>query len=166
MTFLYLVSGGYIISEKTPRELRKLHPHLELIRTFRTIQEARRYSEKMKFPVIQDIKKSWTGITPEGREMMREKKRGAQNPNHGGLSQEHKMKISRNKRERYRGEGNPMYNRRHRSLSKMKTSWSLRKLPKRRWCVDPLGTEHLVFYSFQLPVGWAWGRARNITRRL
>lgn len=166
MTFLYLVPGGYIISLNTPRELRARYPELELIRTFRTLQDCRAYCEKHRFSVIQDVKKSWTGITPEGREMMREKKRGAQNPNHGGLSQEHKMKISRNKRLRYRGEGNPMYNRRHHPLSKMKTSWSLRKLPKRRWCVDPLGKEHLVFYSFQLPVGWAWGRVRNITRQL
>lgn len=161
MTFLYLVPAGYVISQLSPREFREHHQTHELIRTFRTLQDCRNYCSRWKFHVIEDVKKSWTGITPEGRELMREKKRGHLNPNHGGLSPEHKMKISRNKKQQYRGDGNPMYGRKHHPRSKMKTSWSLRKLPKRRWCVDPTGKEHFLFAHSILPPGWAWGRHRH-----
>lgn len=161
MIFLYQTTLGYIISQNTHRELRGKHENLELIRTFRTIQDCREYCEKMKFSVISDIKKQHTGITPEGRERMREKKRGGNNPNTGGLSPEHRRNISLNKKKMYQGDGNPMYGRKHHLRSKMKTSWSLRKLPKRRWCVDPTGKEHFLFVHSILPPGWAWGRNRH-----
>lgn len=165
MTFLYLTPNGYIISDKTHRELRDVHTKLELVRTFRNVQDCRAYCEKMKFSVISDIKKQYTGITPEGRERMREKKRGTKNPNAGGLSEEHKWKISQVKKRTNRGEHHPMYGRKHKALSRLQTSWSLKKLPKRKWCVDPTGKEHFLFVHSTLPPGWAWGRNRHIKGR-
>lgn len=166
MIFVYQMSHGVMISEKPRRELLKTHGNLELLQMFHTIQDARTWCQKMKFSILSDIKKQHTGITPEGRELMREKKRGENNPNAGGLSLEHKRKISWRKKMTNRGEFHPMYNRKHRWESRVKTSMSLRRLPKRKWCVDPMGNEHFLFVHSTLPPGWAWGRKRNINRTL
>lgn len=160
MVFVYLTSAGVMISEKTRRELIPEHPKLELLQQFHTIQDARAWCQRMKFSIVSDIKKQHTGITPEGRELMREKKRGDKNPNSGGLSELHKKRISDVKKRTNRGEFHPMYNRKHRLRSRLQTSWSLRKLPKRKWMLDPDGNEHFVFEHTELPPGWCLGRAR------
>jgi len=46
MIFIYLQKNHFLISEKTQRELREKHHDLELIRTFRTIQDARSWVMK------------------------------------------------------------------------------------------------------------------------
>ena len=97
MIFVYWTPAGVMLSDKTRRELQHEHPRLEILRQFRTIQDARMYCQKMRFQVVEDEQPEWTGITPEGRERMREKKRGENNPNSGGLSPEHRRKISENK---------------------------------------------------------------------
>ena len=161
MIFVYQMGSGVMISQKTRRELMMEHRKLELLQQFHTIQDARAWCQKMKFTVISDIKKQHTGITPEGRERMREKKRGTNNPSSGGLSEEHKRAISLVKKRTNRGEFHPMYRRKHRSSSRLKTSWSLRKLPKRKWMLDPMGQEHFMFQYTELPPGWCLGRARR-----
>jgi hypothetical protein len=115
----------------------------------------------MNKPVIDTVQKRWTGHTPEAKQRIREAKLGEKNPNAKGLSLEHKRKIAQAMKVR-RGEFHHFYNQRHSARSRMKTSWSLRKLPKRRWCVDMNGKEHLVWLNTQLPPGWAWGRNRYI----
>ena len=162
MIFVYQISSGVMISEKTRRELLAEHPKLELLQQFHTIQDARSWCEKMKFHVISDIPKTYTGITPEGRERMREKKRGDGNPNAGGLSTEHRAKISRNKQIAYRGEYNPMYNRRHTRAARLKIGMAnIRRKNMLRWAVDVSGREHMLPRNSQLPPGWAWGRNRH-----
>ena len=165
MIFVYWTPSGVMLSDKTLRELQRQHPKLELVRQFRTIQDARRYCQKMRFQVVSDEQPEWTGITPEGRERMREKKRGANNPNHGGLSPEHKANISRNKRMAYRGEFNPMWNRRHKSSTRLLIGMANIRRRGRRWAVDEQGREHFIAYS-TLPPGWTWGRARGTGARL
>ena len=165
MIFVYWTPEGVMLSDKTMRELQRLHPKLELVRQFRTIQDARAYCVKMRFQVIADDEPEWTGITPEGRERMREKKRGENNPNSGGLSPEHKAKISRNKRMAYRGEHNPMWNRRHKSSTRLLIGLANIRRRGRRWAVDEQGREHFIAYS-TLPPGWTWGRARGTGARL
>ncbi len=86
MIFIYLQKNHFLISEKTQRELREKHQDLELIRTFRTIQDARSWVMKQSREVLDLVAKQHTGITPEGRERMRDKKRGRNNSNAGGLS--------------------------------------------------------------------------------
>lgn len=165
MVFLYLTPTGVMLSDKTLREMQRQYPKLELLRQFRTIQDARVYCQKMRFSVILDEQPDWTGITPEGRERMREKKRGQMNPNAGGLSSEHRKNISLAKKRQYRTSQHPMLGRRQSSSSKLKTSWTMRQLPKRRWCVDPEGQEHFIAIQ-TLPPGWCWGRARSVNRTL
>lgn len=166
MMFVYWTPEGVMLSDKTLRELQRLHPKLELLRQFRTIQDARAYCVKMRFQVVQDEQPEWTGITPEGRERMREKKRGENNPNHGGLSPEHRAKISRNKRMAYRGEHNPMWNRRHTSSTRLKIGLANIRRRGRRWAVDEQGREHILPAHQMLPAGWVWGRARGRGARL
>jgi len=96
--------------------------------------------------------------TPEGRKIMSEKKLGSNNPMHGGLSEEHKLKISRTMRGTRRGENNPMYGRRHRHETRRKMSIA-QSMRVRKWCVEPSGKTHLVDpRTFILPGGWKWGR--------
>lgn len=162
MTFVYLTPAGVMLSNKTLRELQRTHPKLELLRQFRTIQDARRYCQKMRFQVIQDDTPEWTGITPEGRERMREKKRGRNNPNAQGLSPEHRRKISVNKRRVYQRDGNPMWNRRHKSSTRLLIGMANMRRGRRRWAVDDQGREHLLLAHSTLPPGWSWGRARGV----
>ncbi len=162
MMFVYWTPAGVMLSNKTLRELQQLHPKLELLRQFRTIQDARVYCQKMRFQVVQDEQPEWTGITPEGRERMREKKRGMNNPNAGGLSPEHRAAISRNKRLAYRGEFNPMWNRRHTSSTRLKIGMANIRRSRRRWAVDAEGQEHFIAAMSTLPPGWVWGRKRNV----
>ncbi len=95
MIFIYLKQDVLLISEQTQRELRDKHPGLELIRTFRTIQDARSWAGKQSREVLDLVMKTHTGITPAGRERMRERKRGKNNPNAGGLSASHRGLLSR-----------------------------------------------------------------------
>jgi len=162
MIFIYLQHHHLLISEKTHRELRDEHAGLELIRTFRTIQDARSWAAKQSRDVLDLVQKQHTGITPAGRERMRERKRGANNPNAGGLSPEHRAKISRNKQMAYRGEHNPMYNRRHTRSARLKIGLAnIRRKNMLRWAVDLSGREHMLPRNSQLPPGWAWGRNRH-----
>lgn len=163
MMFVYWTPAGVMLSNKTLRELQRLHPKLELLRQFRTIQDARVYCQKMRFEVVLDEQPEWTGITPEGRERMREKKRGANNPNAGGLSPEHRRNISLNKKKMYQRDGNPMWNRKHRAKARLLIGLANIRRRGRRWAVDEQGREHFIAYS-TLPPGWAWGRARNVNR--
>lgn len=165
MIFVYWTPEGVMLSEKTIRELRALHPNIEIVRQFKTIQDARQYCIRMKFQIISDVQKAYTGVTPEGRERMREAKRGDRNPNHGGLSPEHKAKISRNKRIAYRGEFNPMWNRRHKGSSRLKIGIANMRRGKRRWALDESGNEHLIAVDKILPPGWSWGRKRGVNSR-
>jgi hypothetical protein len=161
MIFIYLQKNHFLISEKTQRELREKHQDLELIRTFRTIQDARSWVMKQSREVLDLVAKQHTGITPEGRERMRERKRGMNNPNAGGLSASHRANISRNKKRMYLRDGNPMYNRKHTLQTRRKMSWGQMRKMKRRWMVDPAGREHLMNITFPLPPGWVLGRARG-----
>jgi len=162
MIFIYWTPAGVMLSDKTLRELQREHPRLELLRQFRTIQDARVYCQKMRFQVVEDEQPEWTGITPEGRERMREKKRGENNPNAGGLSPEHRRKISENKRRMYQRDGNPMWNRRHRPRARLLIGMANMRRRGRRWAVDDQGREHFLVPGSTLPPGWAWGRARNV----
>lgn len=160
--FVYqLPNHEVLISIKTFRELRADHPRLELLRQFHTIQDARAWAEKNAFKVIDTVKSRYTGVTPEGRERMRIAKLGDNNPNANGLSVEHKQKIARAMKTR-RGEFHHLWNRKHKPSSRMKTSLSMRRLPKRRWALDSQGNEHFLFAHMQLPPGWTWGRARGM----
>lgn len=95
--------------------------------------------------------------TTESRKKISEAMTGEKNPNWGGLSSEHKAKISRTMRGTRRRDANPMYARRH--------TWETRRLMaikasmrRRKWCVEPNGKCHLVDpLTFTLPGGWLWG---------
>lgn len=163
MIFLYQASEGVRITDTTPREHRISHPRDEFLMQFHTIQDARRYCERMKYHIIDDVKKSWTGHTPEGLHRIREAKMGKNNPNHKGLSDAHKQKIARAMKVR-RGEHHHFYNMRHSSRSKMKISLGMRRKPPRKWCLSPEGHEHFVYLPFLLPEGWCWGRKRGSIR--
>lgn len=165
MMFVYLHAGSIIISERTYREMRLIYRGIELLSSFHRIQDARAFAMKQGHDVQDDVKLRFSGHTPEAREKIAAAKRGALNPNSKGLSWEHRRKIARAMKVR-RGEHHHFYNRRHSSMSKLKISWAMRKLPKRRWAVDAAGNEHFLFAHMELPPGMSWGRKRNVNARI
>ena len=165
MIFVYQGKEGIVVSEETARQLRGRFEGLELLRTFRTVQDALEWAEGQGM-VRNLTEKTYTGITPAGRERMREAKRGDKNPNAGGLEEAHKHKIAQTMKTQRYGEFHHMWRKTHRSRSKLQTAWSLRKLPPRKWAVDTEGVEHRLWLTDPLPEGWVWGRARlRKTRR-
>jgi hypothetical protein len=159
MIFVYQAGLQIIVSAETARELRGKMSGLELLRTFRTIQDALAFAEPLG-TVVNLTKKTHQGLTPEGRQRMRDAKMGEKNPNSGGLTDAHKKKIAETMKTQRYGEFHHMWRKTHRSRSKMQTSWSLRKLPPRKWAVDLEGVEHRLGLTDPLPEGWVWGRAR------
>lgn len=167
MIFVYLVYKPiehYRVTYKTWKQMRMDGVECEILRQFKTIQDARAWVRSQSPKNLEDeIEATYTGLTPEGRERIREAKLGEKNPNYGGISIEHKQKIARAMKVR-RGEFHHFYNHRHKPSSKLKTSMSLRRLPKRKWALDPNGNEHFLFAHTQLPPGWTWGRKRGVTK--
>ena len=107
--------------------------------------------------IVDKVSRKTTTVSEETRRKLSEAKYGSRNPNWGGLTDEHKAKISRTMRGTRRRDANPMYARRH--------SWETRRLMamkasqrRRKWCVEPNGKCHLVDpVTFVLPAGWMWG---------
>lgn len=159
MIFVYLYAGEYIISQKVYRMLRLEYPGLELITSFHKIQHALAFVGNA--PMKNLTGKTFTGLTPESREAMREAKRGARNPNAAGLSETHKRRISQSMKAKRRRDA-ILYHRTFRGMScRNAISQAMKKLPKRRWALDLEGHEHFWFAERELPPGWTWGRARH-----
>ena len=130
----------------------------EILASFSSLAAAEHYSIKYR-PVVVFV------LSDRAREVMRAKKLGPLNPNAKGLTDEHREKIRRAMKRR-RGEFHHMFGRKHRPTSKLKTSLTMKNRPKRRWCLDESGGEHLVLATFVLPEHWAWGRRRGTFSRL
>ena len=166
MIFLYQVSDCILIHEKTFRELRQEYPQAEVLRQFHTIQDAVQFLQSYTGCVINEVKKTFMGIPESSRELMRQKKRGVNNPNAQGLSESHRRKIQhsmKHHRQRY-PDHHGMLHRPHTMMSRRKIAIGMRNIPKRKWCVDDHGHEHLVDALFVLPPHWVWGRVRHHVR--
>jgi hypothetical protein len=161
MMFISQHQNMLLIHHQPVRELREQYPGMELIRTFQKIQDAITWCQRQPQPWVNLTGKMHSGITPAGRERMREHKRGANNPNASGLSPEHRERIARALRRIRQGEHHPMWNRRHRVSSRLKTSFSMQRLPKRCWYLDAEGQEHLCFVTDPVPPTWRRGRKRG-----
>lgn len=156
MIYLFQVQGEHFLGHEHPR---RTHPGAEMIGMYKKIQDALTACQKMNILVTSLLQRSWSGLTVEGRQRLRESKLGAKNPNASGLSEMHKRKIAEKMKYR-RGEHHHFYNFRHTPTAKLKISLSMKHLSSRRWVLSPEGTEHFVYLPFTLPVGWCWGRKR------
>jgi hypothetical protein len=134
-----------------PRELLLQNSQIEIIR-----DKAKILGKGLTIVDKVTIKKT-ARHSPETRKKISEAMTGEKNPCWGGLTSEHKAKISRTMRGTRRRDANPMYARRH--------TWETRRLMaikasmrRRKWCVEPNGKCHLVDpLTFTLPGGWLWG---------
>jgi len=149
-TELWIVKDPNLVPK--PRELILQTTNIELLRS--TAEKQQRITKV--HDKVSRKRTKWH--TDEGRRKIAEAKLGDNNPNAGGLSPEHRAKISRKMRGTRRGENNPMYNRRHSYETRRKMS-VMQKMRIRKWCVEPSGKTHLVdTRTFVLPSGWLWGR--------
>lgn len=165
MIFVYQHHRELIISQTPSREMRMQHRNIELLASFHLVQDALMFAERFQLPIRNLLKKTFSGITPEGRERMREAKRGERNPNARGLSLEHRRNIAHSMKKQ-RGEHHPMWNRRHTPSHRRNISFGMMNIPKRRWALDVEGREHLIAADSTLPPGWTWGRRRGITHHI
>lgn len=161
MIFISEHAGIFLIHRHPVRFMMKQYPGLQLMRTFSQVQDAIAWCAKSHLITRNLTGKVHTGITPDGRERMRERKRGRNNPNAAGLSMMHRNKISLALRRIRQKHLHPMWNRQHRTSSRMKTSITMMSLPKRIWWLDEHNQEHLRFLTEQVPVGWHRGRKRG-----
>lgn len=161
--FLYQIDKAkFLLSEKTPRELRPLYPRAELLRQFHDLDSARKFCAGLKGEVVDEITKRDT-FDKEHREKLRQKKLGKLNPNSKGLLPGHRRNIGRSMKGKNQAQFNVNYGKRRTFEVRAKISLTKKEqaaIRKRRWCVSDSGKEHLVFYDFILPAGWAWGRKR------
>jgi hypothetical protein len=157
MIYLFSHQGTYYLGDEHPR---KTHPGSEVIGIYKKIQDAQMMARKLSLSVTSLLQKSWTGLTPEGLQRIREAKVGHKNPNAAGLSDTHKRKIAATMKKHRRGEHHHFYNMRHSPTNKLKISLGMKKLGPRRWVLSPEGREHFVYLPFLLPSGWTWGRKR------
>lgn len=136
----------------------------ELLQTCKTIQVARaRYGSGSH--VVDLVRKKTMGLTLESRGSMAAKKRGARNPNSGGLSRSHKAAISRAMTGTRRGDNNPMAGRRHSTVTRQKMAKAARaRRGTTTWVMEPTGRPHRVPVEFVLPPGWMTGRGRESGR--
>jgi hypothetical protein len=126
------------------------------VRRYTLVQDAiRDYPRSWRW-----VKKKWTGITPKGRKRMSTANKGKKNPNYGGLSPEHKAKLSLAAKRRDRRQiRNPYYGRKHTVEARLKMSLAAKKR-RFRWAMEPGGRPHRVPRNFELPLGWRWGMGR------
>jgi hypothetical protein len=157
MIYLFRSGQHHFLSDVHPR---KTHPGSEVLGIYKKIQDAQLTAKRLNIKVTSLLKKSWTGLTPEGLQRIRAAKMGENNPNFTGLSDVHKQKIARAMKQR-RGEHHHFYNMKHSPTNKLKISLGMKKLGPRKWVLSPDGTEHFVYLPFSLPPGWCWGRARR-----
>lgn len=157
MTFLFLHQGVYYLGHRHPRHT---HPGSELLAMYHKTQDAHQHAQRHNIVVMSLLRASWTGHTPAGLERIRAAKLGMLNPNHQGLSPQHREKIAQTMRAQRQGEHHHFYNMHHSPRSRLKISLGMKQLSPRRWCRDILGHEHFMYLPFVLPEGWAWGRRR------
>jgi hypothetical protein len=148
----------WIVDEKSLQEVPKPR---EMLIKFSTVESVREYvitQNKSGLPIVDRCRDRTEWHTPEGREKIRQAKLGAKNPNKNGLGESHKEKISKTMTGTRRGEFNPMYGRKHKPETIAKIRQKAYERPKRKWCVEPNGKNHLIDATEELPEGWQWGR--------
>lgn len=133
----------------------------EMLIKYSTVEAVRDYvitQNKTDQPIVDRVRDRTGWHTPEGRERIRDAKLGKNNPNSNGLTDEHRKNISKTMTGTRRGEFNPMYGRKHSPETIAKIRQKAFERPKRKWCVEPNGKNHLINEGSELPEGWQWGR--------
>jgi hypothetical protein len=148
----------WIVDEKTIQEVPKPREMLIKLSTVEAIREYVITQNKTEQPIVDRCRDRTGWHTPEGRERIRQAKLGVKNPNKNGLEESHKENISKTMTGTRRGEFNPMYGRKHKPETIAKIRQKAYERPKRKWCVEPNGKNHLISAKEELPEGWQWGR--------
>jgi|TARA_B110000977_G_C11002561_1_gene464427 hypothetical protein len=134
----------------------------ELIIKLSTVEAVRDYVihyNKKDLPIVDKCRDRTGWHTPEGRERIKKAKLGNKHPSRKkGWTEEHKQKISDTMTGTRVGEFNPMYGRKHNDETIKLIRMKAFQRPKRKWCVEPNGSRHLVLLEFKLPDEWQWGR--------
>lgn len=157
--FVYQKGQEIIIDSKTQRELNDFS--LEMLRSFNTIQDCRRWVGKWHStkPVTDRVKSKYTGISPESKAKTSAwKKLLASRSNYWKKSEATKKKISQTMKGTRVGSLNPNFGKlgkKRKPSTKYKMSLQRKGI---KWCVDTEGKEHRRKPDFTLPPGWSWGR--------
>lgn len=157
--FVYQKGKDIIIDTKTQRELQDFS--LEILGTFNTIQDCRRWTGKWHGTktVIDRVKSKFTGRSPEKAVKAKAwRKLLASRSDYFKCKEETKKKISATMKGTRVGSLNPNFGK---LGKKRKPSFRYQHalmISQRKWCVDDTGKEHRVTADFVLPAGWCWGR--------
>lgn len=167
MIFIYLQykPREIILSNLHLRDMQKTGFRGEILRQFQDLHTAQAYCEKKHPTYIKRLIKYRSKTryySPEVRERMREKKRGSNNPNFGGISEEHKHNIRVARlRLGIKRDLHWTWNIPRPPSTRRKISEGLRRVPRRRWALDEHGKERRIYEHEPLPEGWVYGRRRG-----
>ena len=163
--FVYQKGKEIIIDTKTQRELGDFS--LEIIQTFKTIQDCRRWVGKWHStkPVTDRVKSKYTGQSPESKAKAKAwRKLLASRSNYFKRSEATKRKISRTMRGTRRGSLNPNFGKLGKKRKPSTRYLMALKKIGTKWCVDTEGRNRRVAHDFILPRGWCWGMNRTRNR--
>jgi len=148
----------WIVDENTLQDVPKPREMLIKLSSVESIREYVLTQNKTNSPIVDRCRDRTEWHTPEGRERIRQAKMGDKHPHKNGLKDSHREKISKTMTGTRIGEFNPMYGRKHSPESIAKIRQKAFERPKRKWCVEPDGSMHLINEDADLPSGWQWGR--------
>lgn len=157
--FVYQRGKEIFIEVKTQRQLGDFS--FELLRSFNTIQDCRRWVGRWHKSqiVVDNVKSKYTGKSPESlaksgawRTLL------ASRSNYFKHSQRTKKKISAAMRGTRVGPLNPNFGKLGKKRKPSTRYLMALKKIGTKWCVDTRGKEHRVTSDYSLPFGWCWGR--------
>ena len=173
--YLYYVRKKYLVIVKK-HHIKRMPADKELIIKTPNGEKARDMMYKMKKQLEESsghTKKIRTSVrcvirnkyhTKNGKKRMSEAKKGKKNPNYGGLSEEHKKKLSISKRKsgKYKGMNNPFYGKTHTpevkaKLSKLRAERNKRIFTGKRNIVNKENQRKMIDKDAPLPEGYQYG---------
>lgn len=148
----WVVDNNNIQLVPKPRELIIQNSRVESIREHVITQN------KDNLTIVDKCRDRTDWHTPQGREIMRQKKLGKNHPAvKNGRSQEFRDKVSKTMTGTRRGEFNPMYGRKHNPETIEKIRLAAFKRSKKMWICNPDGM-YFVDADKPIPEGYQKGR--------
>ena len=136
----------------------------ELILRANSVFVVREYAKKQGLQLSSDTaRRSFRPCSSETRKKLSKWMR-ENNPNANGITETHRLNISKALSGTRRGENNNFWGRNHSPESKRKMSMSLKLQLKKKWICGPGGITKRIPPHIPLPEGWMFGRFYDIYR--
>lgn len=152
--FIFNTREGYYLVDN--KGVDKVPKPRELIRKANAVEVLREFAEKQGIEFAVDKARKRTKHTQETKDKISAGVK--RNPPHqNGISEEHRQKIIKAKRGKFRGENNNMYGKKHKYETKLKMSEKRRARGKYKQICNPYGYT-LIPENDPIPEGYQPGK--------